>query len=120
MRFLLRIAAISAALLDAAAIAQVRPEVATPDPSSYIPAGPVSAVAAPAGMRNPLTGLVQVGIKLQDAPLVTLLGSNAKQNGITLSADEQRGYLAQLKQKQDAVMSQVKRSEERRVGKECR
>jgi subtilisin family serine protease len=55
-----------------------------------------------------LSGPVQVGIKLQDPPLVVAVGANAKQNGITMTADQQRAYLAQLKQTQDAVMSQVK------------
>ncbi len=33
----------------------------------------------------PLTGTVQVGIKLQDPPLVVAVGVNAKQNGITMT-----------------------------------
>jgi subtilisin family serine protease len=55
-----------------------------------------------------LTGITQLAIKLQDPPLVVAVGANAKQNGIRMTADEQRAYLAQLKQKQDAVMSQVR------------
>jgi subtilisin family serine protease len=54
-----------------------------------------------------LTGTVQVAIKLQDPPLVVAVGANAKQNGITMTAAQQRAYLAQIAQKQDAVMSQV-------------
>jgi subtilisin family serine protease len=54
-----------------------------------------------------LTGTVQVGIKLQAPPLVVAVGANAKQSGITMTADQQRAYLAQLAQQQDAVMSQV-------------
>ena len=48
-----------------------------------------------------------MGIKLSDPPLVVAIGVNAKQNGTTMTADQQRAYLAQLKQKQDAVMAQV-------------
>lgn len=55
-----------------------------------------------------LSGLVQVGIKMQDPPLVVAVGANAKKTGITMTADQQRAYLAQIKQKQDALMSQVK------------
>ncbi len=55
----------------------------------------------------PLTGTVQVGIKLQTPPLVVAVGANAKQNGITMSPAQQRAYLAQLAQQQNAVMSQV-------------
>jgi subtilisin family serine protease len=54
-----------------------------------------------------LTGTVQVVIKLQDPPLVVAVGANAKQNGITMTAAQQRAYLAQIAQKQNAVMAQV-------------
>jgi len=52
--------------------------------------------------------MVQVAIKLQDPPLAVAVGANAKQNGIRMTAAEQRAYLTQLSQKQDAVMSQVR------------
>jgi len=55
-----------------------------------------------------LTGTVQVAVKLQDPPLVVAVGANAKQNGIQMTAAQQIAYLAQLKQKQDAVMSQIR------------
>jgi subtilisin family serine protease len=64
--------------------------------------GPRTRVAGAA-----LTGTVQVGIKLQAPPLVVAVGANAKQTGITMTPDQQRAYLAQLAQQQDAVMSQV-------------
>lgn len=48
-----------------------------------------------------------MGIKLQDPPLVVAVGANAKQQGIGMSAAQQRSYLTQLRQKQDVVMSQV-------------
>jgi hypothetical protein len=55
-----------------------------------------------------LTGQVQLAVKLQDPPLVVAVGANAKQNGITMTADQQRAYVAGLKQKQDAVMAQIR------------
>ena len=58
--------------------------------------------------QSVMKGQVQLAIKLQDPPLVVAVGTNAKQNGITMSASQQQAYLAQLKQKQDALMSQVK------------
>ena len=61
----------------------------------------------PAVTNKALTGKVQVGIKLQDPPLVVAVGVNAKQTGIAMTAAQQIAYLAQLKQKQDAVMAQV-------------
>jgi subtilisin family serine protease len=69
--------------------------------------GPISKVARTSTPQKVLAGIVQVGIKLQDPPLVVAVGVNAKQNGTTMTADQQRAYLAQLKQKQDAVMAQV-------------
>ena len=50
---------------------------------------------------------MQVAVKLQDPPLVVAVGANAKQLGIAMSDTQQRAYLAALKQKQDAVMSQI-------------
>jgi subtilisin family serine protease len=68
--------------------------------------GTVSSVQPPS-QNGKTKGLVQVGIKLQDPPLVVAVGQNAKQNGITMTAAQQQAYLAMIKQKQDAVMSQV-------------
>ncbi len=57
--------------------------------------------------QSSLTGQVQLAVKLQDPPLVVAVGANAKQNGIKMTAAQQQAYLAQLKAKQDAVMSQI-------------
>ena len=78
-----------------------------PNLRSYAYRSPVSGVPGPSAKRQTLTGRVQVGIKLQDPPLVVAVGVNAKQNGITMTAAQQIAYLAQIKQKQDAVMAQV-------------
>jgi subtilisin family serine protease len=87
---------------------------ATAQNASYPPSlagatytGPVTSALNPKGTSKTLTGTVQVGIKLQDAPLVVAVGVNAKQNGIAMTAAQQIAYLAQLKQKQDAVMAQI-------------
>jgi subtilisin family serine protease len=70
--------------------------------------GPISKVPSSGTPGKVLHGLVQVGIKLQDPPLVVEVGANAKQNGIAMTAAQQIAYLAQLAQKQNAVMAQVK------------
>jgi minor extracellular serine protease Vpr len=75
--------------------------------SGFTYTGPAVASKGPAGTGKALTGIVQVGIKLSDAPLVVAVGQNAKQTGIVMTAAQQQAYLAQLKQKQDAVMAQV-------------
>ena len=75
--------------------------------SGSVYTGPITAAKGPSGTSKALTGRVQVGIKLQDAPLVVAVGVNAKQTGIAMTAAQQIAYLAQLKQKQDAVMAQV-------------
>jgi len=104
---LLRIILTTAALVSSPAIAQTR-SPAAPDVSSLAYTG--TAVTAPYSppSQSTLTGQVQLAIKLQDPPLVVAVGANAKQNGIAMTADQQRAYLAQLKQKQDAAMSQVR------------
>ena len=88
--------------------AQSTSHITTPSNlSSSTYTGPISKINGHQTQGKVLKGIVQVGIKLQDPPLVVAVGANAKQNGITMTADQQRAYLAQLKQKQDAVMSQV-------------
>ncbi len=77
------------------------------DASANLYPGPITTVKGPAFTPKALTGPVQVAIKLQDPPLVVAVGVNAKQTGITMTAAQQIAYLAQLKQKQDAVMAQV-------------
>ena len=108
MRTLCKLAATSAALLNFAVTAQVRTHLATPNPSTSISGGPVSTKATPAYKASSVTGTVTIGIKLSDPPLVTAVGANAKQLGIKMTAAQQQAYLAQLKAKQDVVMSQVK------------
>lgn len=108
MRNVLLCAGLLAALLQAPAVAQNLSNVGTPgNLSDFVYDGPVFEGPASSHPTTP-TGLVQVGIKLQDPPLVVAVGPNAKQNGIQMTADQQRAYLAQLNQKQDAVMAQVR------------
>jgi subtilisin family serine protease len=95
-----------AVLLQAPAVGQNLSNIAAPDLSDSQYVGDISALPASAHQNAP-TGIVQVGIKLQDPPLVVAVGPNAKQNGIPMTAAQQQAYLAQLKQKQDAVMAQV-------------
>ena len=97
----------AAAAISSAAIAQTQAPAA-PDVTSSAYAGTVMTAPYSPPAQSTLTGQVQLAIKLQDPPLVVAVGANAKQNGITMTADQQRAYLAQLKQKQDAVMSQVR------------
>ena len=78
-----------------------------PDVSPYAYSGTASTAPYARPQQATLTGQVQLAIKLQDPPLVVQVGINAKQSGITMTGDQQRAYLAQLKQKQDAVMSQI-------------
>jgi len=98
---------IPVALACSSAIAQTQ-SPAPPDVSSSAYSGTVMTAPYTRPSGTTLTGQVQLAIKLQDPPLVVVVGANAKQNGITMTADQQRAYLAQLKQKQDAVMSQVR------------
>ncbi|MGH9664843.1 MAG: S8 family serine peptidase, partial [Bryobacteraceae bacterium] len=105
MRTFLKIASCGATLL-AAGLAQTRSPIAAPNLSSAIYTGPISSVAPPSPSHH-VTGRAQVAIKLQDPPLAVAVGANAKQTGIAMTAAQQRAYLTQLRQKQDAVMSQV-------------
>jgi len=59
---------------------------------------------APAGAPK---GPVQIVIRLADPPLAAAVGPNAKRIGISWSGNQQRAYLAQLKDKQDSVMTQI-------------
>jgi subtilisin family serine protease len=70
------------------------------------PGGPIKGLK-PANTGGAVKGIVQVAVKLQDPPLVVVAGVNAKQLGIAMSDNQQRAYLAAIKQKQDAVMSQI-------------
>ena len=79
-----------------------------PDVSSGVYTGAKSSFPYTQPAQSVMQGQVQLAIKLQDPPLVVAVGANAKQNGITMTASQQQAYLAQLKQKQDALMSQIK------------
>jgi subtilisin family serine protease len=104
---LLRLAIGLVVLQQAAAFAQTTSPIAKlPDESSLRYAGPVSRVAGPSSLRTKV-GTIQAAIKLSDPPLVVAVGANAKQNGTKMTAAQQRAYLVYLKQKQNAVMSQV-------------
>lgn len=94
-------------VLHSAAAAQGGNVSRPPSLQSYVYGAAVSGVSGPAAKRQAVTGRIQVGIKLQDPPLVVAVGVNAKQNGIAMTAAQQIAYLAQIKQKQDAVMAQV-------------
>ena len=89
------------------AVAQTRSPV-KPDVSSLTYRGPITSHPYSRPPQSTLTGIVQLAIKLQDPPLVVAVGANAKQTGIKMTADQQRAYLAQLKQKQDTVMTTVR------------
>jgi subtilisin family serine protease len=80
---------------------------APPNISTVLSAGPVSSVPAPKNQSKVLSGPVQVAVKLQDPPLVVEVGLNAKQTGIAMTTSQQQAYVAMLKQKQDAIMSQL-------------
>jgi subtilisin family serine protease len=96
-------------LCQVTVIAQNKSHVGAPgDLSKSIYQGPISHTPSSRNPQKVLTGTVQVGVKLQDAPLVVAVGANAKQNGIQMTAAQQQAYLAQLKQKQDAVMAQIR------------
>lgn len=107
VKLLLRLAICLVVLQQAAAFAQTTSPIAVlPGGSSLQYNGPVSQVAGPARLRTKI-GTIQAAIKLSDPPLVVAVGANAKQNGTTMTAAQQQAYLVYLKQKQDAVMSQV-------------
>ena len=98
---------VAAAVISSAAIAQTH-SPAAPDVSSSAYTGAIVTAPYAPPSQSTLTGQVQLAVKLQDPPLVVVVGANAKQNGITMTADQQRAYVAGLKQKQDAVMAQIR------------
>jgi subtilisin family serine protease len=107
VRSVLVSACLGAVLLQAPAVGQTVSHVGAPGSLSGARYnGPLSTLPASSHQMSP-TGTVEVAVKLQDPPLVVAVGPNAKQNGIAMTAAQQQAYLAQLKQKQDAVMAQV-------------
>lgn len=97
----------TAAFICTFAVGQTR-SPAVPDASSSAYSGTAITARYSTPSQSTLTGQVQVAVKLQDPPLVLVVGANAKKNGITMTAAQQNAYLAQLKQKQDAVLSQIR------------
>lgn len=98
-------------LLAAAALAACAPLSAqTRIPA--VPAGlqldtPLTGTAEP--RRRVLTGPVQVAVRLTDAPLALAVGANAKRVGPSMTLAQRQAYVASLRAKQDALMSQVAR-----------
>jgi subtilisin family serine protease len=82
-----------------------------------IPGGPFAVGALPQGFTASNRGDVQVVVRLADPSLAQANGANAKQNGGKLSAAQQRTYVAQLGQKQDAVAAQVRSLGGRELGR---
>ena len=96
-------------VISSVARSQTASHIGTPgDLGANVYTGGISKMTAPKTPGTQLTGTVQVGIKLSDPPLVAEVGANTKQTGITMTAAQQQAYLAQLSQKQDAVMAAVK------------
>src|ERR1035441_2229602 len=91
---------IAATVISSAAIAQTY-SPAAPDVSSSAYTGAIVTAPYAPPSQSTLTGQVQLAVKLQAPPLVVAVGANAKQNGITMTADQQRASLAGLKKKQD-------------------
>src|SRR2546425_3681226 len=62
-------------------------------------------------------GTVEIVVGLVDAPLTVVHGRNFKQTGGALNAGQQKAYLRQLAQKQDALMGQVRGLGGRELGR---
>jgi subtilisin family serine protease len=77
--------------------------------------GPSTAEISPSLAQA--NGEVEVWIKLADAPVSVTLGKNAKRLGGQFDPDQQRAYIAQLGQKQDALMDQVRALGGRELGR---
>jgi subtilisin family serine protease len=110
------------AVVPTLAFSQSTTRIQTPvDLSSYVYTGNRNVTAAPASRRFSKAlaqkGQVQVIVRLQDPPLVVALGPNAKQNGIKMTADQQRAYLANLTQKQNALMTRIQAQGGRELGR---
>ncbi len=89
---------------------------AVPDvPELALPDGPVQTDASP--QIRALQGEIQIVVKLIDPPLAVVHGRNAKKLGGQLSAAQQRAYVAQLTQKQDALLAQIRNLGGRDLGR---
>src|SRR5260370_5145305 len=113
-----------AILLRLLAITFVITQVVTPNVSAQqVP--DVSELALPGGQvqtdsRPQIFGLggdIQVVVKLADLSLAEAYGKNAKKLGGNLNASQQRDYLAQLAQKQDAISVQIRNLGGRELGR---
>jgi minor extracellular serine protease Vpr len=71
-----------------------------------LPGGPVPTNATPRIFS--LAQEIQVVVQLVDAPLARAHGKNAKAMGGRLAAAQQRDYVVQLGQKQDALLAQIR------------
>jgi minor extracellular serine protease Vpr len=80
--------------------------------ASAVPAGavPPDGRDGPASGQGPggVTGQVLAVVQLGTAPLTVAVGPNAKQGGGALNATEQRNYVSQLTQQQDAAGVRVR------------
>jgi subtilisin family serine protease len=92
---------VSSLLFASALSAQVKPVDVT---SLRLPAGS-TASALPRTSRA-MSGKVEVIVRLTDAPLAAVAGN--KRTGLTMTAAQQRAYLATLAQKQSTVMAQIR------------
>src|SRR5262245_11131506 len=70
-----------------------------------IPPGAATSISGPSPARANQQAVVWV--KLVDAPLAAVMGTNAKKIGGKLDRDQQRAYLEQLRQTQNSLMSQI-------------
>lgn len=78
-----------------------------PDVSQLaVPGGPIQANMTP--RIASLRGDIQIVVQLTDPPLAVAQGKNAKQVGGKLNPAQQRTYLAQLNQKQVALLAQIR------------
>lgn len=89
-----------------AACSQLAAQTAVPavDPGLVLAAPDTTASPRP---ERVLTGPVQVAVRLTDAPLALAVGANAKRLGTSMTLAQRQAYVASLKSKQDAVMSQI-------------
>lgn len=87
-----------------------------PDVSQLaFPGGPAPANAIPQGFRT--VGAIQVVVQLSDPSLAAAVGRNGKQTGGRLNPGQQRAYLDQLTQKQEALLAQIRNMGGRDVGR---
>src|SRR5262249_48387421 len=71
-----------------------------------LPGGPVQTDAVP--RITSLAGDVQIVVQLTDPSLAVAHGKNAKKTGGKLNPGQQRAYLVQPGQKQDALLGQIR------------